>query len=199
MKLLFPIVSILIAGTLFFAFVQPLYGDVTQLKTEATAYSSALDNSTFLQKTQDALLSQYKNVQQSDKDRLNNFLPNTVDNIEFILQIEQMANLHNMSLKGIKFDPTFDQSTSATPVSGGVLTANSPDANLPYGTFSLEFQTEGTYSQFTEFLNDMEHNLRLVDIKSISFDVPTPLVKGTLGPDPNIYDFTLKVDTYWLK
>ncbi len=200
MKFLFPIVSILIAGALFFVFVQPLYGNVSQLKTEVAAYSSALSNSASLQKTQDTLLSQYKNVQQSNKDRLNDFLPNTVDNIEFILQIEQIANLYNMPLKNIKFDATQGATTAAAPVSAGVLTSGAPGANLPYGTFALEFQTQGTYAQFTVFLKDLEHNLRLVDVKSISFEVPPPPAKGTVNPpDPNVYDFTLKVDTYWLK
>ena len=202
MKFLFPIVAVLIAGTLFFVFVQPLYGNVSQLKTDVAAYSSALDNSTALQNTQDTLLGQYKNVQPSDQDRLSNFLPNTVDNIEFILQIEQIANIYNMPLSNIKFDSTPDptNATPAAPVSGGVLAASGTGTSLPYGTFSLEFQTQGTYSQFTAFLKDVEQNLRLVDVKSISFEVPPPPIKGSPATvDPNVYDFTLKVDTYWLK
>jgi hypothetical protein len=200
MKFLFPIVSVLIAGTLFFVFIEPLYSDITQTKAEVAAYSSALDNSTYLQNTQDTLLSQYKNVQPSDLDRLTDFLPNTVDNIEFILQIEQVANIYNMPLKNIKFDANTPDSTApVAPVSGGVLAAGSATADVPYGTFSLEFETEGTYAQFTSFLKDVEHNLRLVDVKSISFAVPAPAAKGTIGADPDVYDFTLKVDTYWLK
>jgi hypothetical protein len=216
MKFLFPIVSILISGALFFIFVQPLSADVSQLRTDVASYSVALDNSTFLQKTQDTLLDQYKNVQQSDQDRLGAFLPSTVDNIQFILQMEQIANLYNMPLKNIKFD-TPDDSTAAastpTPATGSVLVAGGPDANLPYGVFTLQFETDGTYDSFTSFLKDVEQNLRLADVQSISFEVPPPVLPGAQAPvavkgavgsdpnasDPNVYDFTVKVNTYWLK
>jgi hypothetical protein len=204
MKLLFPIVSILISGTIFFTLVKPLYGEVSQLRTNVAAYNTALENSASLQKTQDALLSQYKNISQDDKDRLSDFLPNTVNNIAFILQVEQIANLYNMPIKSIKFDapkPTDSTATPGQPADGSVLLGVDPTANLPYGIFSMEFTTEGTYPMFTSFLKDLEHNLRLVDIKSVAFDVPPPPTKGTVGvtQNPNIYTYTLKVDTYWLK
>lgn len=201
MRFFFPLLALLISGTVFFLVIQPWYGDVTQLRSDVAAYSTALDNSAYLQKTQSTLLDQYKNVQPDDKARLENFLPNTVDNIQFILQVEQLANLYSMPIKNIKFDtPKADSSDPASSTNGSILVAGGPTANLPYGTFTLEFETQGTYAQFNSFLKDLEHNLRLVDVKSLSFIVPPP-VKGApvAGMDPNVYNFTLKVDTYWLK
>jgi hypothetical protein len=58
----------------------------------------------------------------------------------------------------------------------------------------MEFVIEGRYDTFLAFLRDLELNLRLVDIKAISFQVPT---QATFGSD--IYSYTLKVETYWLK
>lgn len=199
MKLLFPIASLLISGTLFFAVVSPLYKDVSGLRNEVTAYNSALDNATYLQKTQDSLLDQYKNIKDTDKLRLENFLPNTVNNIEFILELEQIANLHNMPLKNIKFEtPKTNEKVVAKPQTTSMLMPTTSASNTAYGTFAIEFTTEGTYSSFASFLKDVEHNLRLVDIKSISFTTPPPPSKGDVS-DPNIYTYTLKVDTYWLK
>lgn len=201
MRFFFPLLALLISGTVFFLVIEPWYNDVTQLRSDVAAYSTALDNSAYLQKTQSTLLDQYKNVKPEDKDRLENFLPNTVDNIEFILQVEQLANLYSMPIKNIKFDTPKDTDPSGTtaPNSGSILVAGQT-TSLPYGTFTLEFETQGTYAQFNSFLKDLERNLRLVDVKSISFTVPPP-VKGTpaAGMDPNVYNYTLKVDTYWLK
>jgi len=47
----------------------------------------------------------------------------------------------------------------------------------------------------------LEHNLRLVDVKSISFLVPAAGTGAGAGAttNPNIYSYTLKIEIYWLK
>ena len=184
---------------MFFAIVNPLYNEVSGLRTDLAIYNTALDNSTELQKTRDSLVDKYKNIKQEDKDRLEHFLPNTVNNIKFILEIEQLANLHNMPITNIKFDPQKLQS-SAIPNGGNIIAANDPSSALPYGSFPIEFTTEGNYETFIIFLKDIEHNLRLVNVKSISFTVPSVASLGSSGSsDSGAYTYSLKIETYWLK
>jgi len=199
MKFIFSISLIIISGVLFFTIVNPIYGDVSKLRTEVATYNIALNNSKELQATRDQLVETYKNITQADRERLDHFLPNTVNNIKFILEVERIANLHSMSIKNIKFD-TKAQDTKIT-ASGAttVVAASDSSSSLPYGVFPIEFTTEGNYDTFALFLKDLEHNLRLVDIKSISFAVPATTDKPAAGYNPNIYTYTLKVETYWLK
>ncbi|MEK7586007.1 MAG: hypothetical protein AAB477_02115 [Patescibacteria group bacterium] len=199
MKFIFSILLLIISGILFFTIVDPLYGDVSKLRTEVATYNIALDNSTDLQKTRDQLVDNYKNINKDDKERLDHFLPNTVNNIKFILEIERIANSHSMPVKNIRFEPqkTSDVKTTANG-NTTVITSSDPSASLPYGSFPIEFTTEGDYNTFVLFLKDIERNLRLVDVKSINFTVPQ-LDKTTLGIDPNNYTYNLKVETYWLK
>ncbi len=206
MRFIFSISILIISGILFFTVVNPLYSDVSDLRKEVAAYNLALNNSTELQKTRDSLVDTYKNIKEEDRDRLEHFLPNTVNNIKFILEVERIANLHSMSLKNIKFDPpkTGDSKMmgtagGSTSTGGTLITTNDPSASKPYGVFPVEFTTEGNYSTFVLFLKDLEHNLRLVDIKSISFTVPNVDPKQGAQIDPNIFTYTLKVETYWLK
>jgi len=200
MKILFPISLLLISGILFFLVVDPLFTDVKQLRTNVATYNSALDNSTELQKIRDSLLEKYRNISQEDKDRLNNFLPNTVNNIKFILEIEQIANLHSMPLKNIKFESAKPNSQDEKMISdSNMIISNNKQDSLPYGIFPIEFIIEGSYDSFILFLKDLEKNLRIMDIQSISFVVPQPVAKTDTGEDPNIYGYTLKVKTYWLK
>jgi len=203
MRLLFPISFILISIIVFFAIVDPLYKEASALKGDVTTYNTALSNSKDLQETRDALVDTYKNIKQVDKDRLEHFLPNTVNNIKFILEIEQMANIHGMPIKNIKFEPEKLKDpkivVNTTPVSGPKSATDESDSK-PYGVFPIEFTTEGTYDKFVLFMKDMERNLRLVDVKSVAFSVPLPPSKDNpVTADPNIYTYVLKVDTYWLK
>ncbi len=200
MKIFFPIALILVSGILFFLFVDPLYKEVGKLRTDVLTYNTALGNSTNLQKTRDSLLEKYRNISQEDKDRLNNFLPDTVNNIRFILEIEQIANLHSMPLKNIKFDEKVQkEDEEVEPAGNNMIISKNTLKSTPYGVFPVEFITEGTYDSFVLFLKDIERNLRIMDIKNISFAVPQPVVKPESGYDPNIYSYTLKVETYWLK
>lgn len=200
MKLISSISFIIIAIVLFFVVIDPLYGEVNQLRTEVATYNTALNNSTDLQKTRDSLIEIYKNVKIEDKDRLSHFLPSAIGNIELILEIEKIANLHGMPIGNIKFDTKNLESQNGANTTGSVVvTENDPNASLPYGIFPMEFIIEGKYDTFVAFLKDLEHNLRLVDINSIIFDVPQTVITSLNTTDPNIYTYTLKVQTYWLK
>lgn len=206
MKLITSTLFIIISVVIFFVFIDPFYGEVRQLSADVSTYNTALNNSTELQKTRDSLIETYKNVTTADKDRLAHFLPSTIGNIELILEIEKIANLHGMPVGNIKFDTKNlgNQNTTNTPdTTGGtnnvVVAATDPVDNLPYGIFPMEFVIEGKYDTFVSFLGDLEHNLRLVDVKSVSFDVPVPSVSSGNTTDPNIYTYTLNVNAYWLK
>jgi len=182
----------LICVTLFITVVGPLYNNVSQLRIDVATYNAALANSNYLEKAQDALLGQYKNIQEDDRVRLEHFLPSSINNIEFILEIEQIANLHNMPIKDINFDSA---NTGEASPSSNTATATDPSSNKPYGTFPVEFTISGSYDSFESFLKDLEQNLRLIDVQSVSFSVPDATKDN---PNPT-YDFTLKVNTYWLK
>jgi len=202
MKSFTPILFLIISIALFFVVVEPLRKSVSQLKTDITAYNIALGNSTYLQKTQDKLLEDYKNIKQEDKDRLERLLPNTVNNIKFILEVERLANQYSMPIKNIKFETPIVASVNTGLQNNTLIISSDSKFSKPYGNFSIEFSTEGNYNSFTLFLKDLEHNLRLVDIKDISFSVPPALAVGATIPpgyNPDIYNYALKVETYWLK
>ncbi|MEI7688587.1 MAG: hypothetical protein WCI91_00170 [Candidatus Nomurabacteria bacterium] len=195
MKIIIPILFIVIAVLAFIFGVNPWYNDVNALRAEILDYNTALNNSAELLKAEDSLIGTYNGIKQSDKDRLSSLIPSSVNNIQFILEVERIANLHNMPIKDLKFEASRQTS------SGGAVVAQVGPDDKPYGVFPLEFSTEGTYDTFVLFLKDLEYNLRLVDVKSISFTVPTvdPSVKITDGLDPNVYKYSVKVETYWLK
>jgi len=197
MRFIFPLSFIIISAILFFIVANPLYKEVTVLRTDVALYDTALVNSKELQATQDKIFEEYKKITDSDKQRLEVFLPNTANNIRFILEMEQIALLNSMPIKNIKFE-------TPDPSKAPVADTNEISSLKSYGVFPIEFTTEGKYETFALFLKAIENNLRLVDVKSISFKVPDPtdpnLKNNRDQPsDPNVYTYRLKVETYWLK
>jgi Tfp pilus assembly protein PilO len=212
MKIISSILFLTASVLVFFFLIDPLYGDVKELRLNVSTYNSALSNSTDLQKTRDGLVESYKQISEKDREKLNHLLPSTINNIELILEIEKIANMHGMPVSDIKFDSTMGVNTNTedgSPSMGTtsrIMAENDPASYLPYGIFPISFSIEGKYSVFLDFLNDLEKNLRIVDVKSISFNVPesstgeqTVDVKNRKIIDPNIYRYLLKVETYWLK
>jgi hypothetical protein len=203
MRIFFPILLIIGGLVLFFIVIDPLYTNIKELKTDIGIYNVSLKNARALQETRDILLEKYRNIKREDKEKLNNLLPSNINNIKFVLEIEQIANIYSLPLKTIKFDERQlqeeGQEKNNSTTTGMIISGENKKDFLPYGIFPMEFVVEGTYESFLLFLKELEINLRVMDIKSISFVVPEPVVRSQEGSDPNIYNYTLKVETYWLK
>ncbi len=207
-----PIILIGIAGTGFFMLTKPIIGDISTINTEVASYNEALNNAVALENERDKLTKKYNAINPDNLAKLQKLLPDNVDNIRLILEIEKLAKPYGMILKDVKYDST--ASAPASPAATGTSTqttsttdtTNSPivvqnklvQENKEYGTLNLEFSTEGTYSNFINFSKDIESNLRIVDISSVAFSSDSGLVIGKVKlSDSYRYDF--KIKTYWLK
>lgn len=198
MRILFPLSFILIAGLLGFFVVSPLYANISELRTEVEAYNVALKSSSDLKNTRDSLIDVYKKIKQDDKDRLAHLIPSSMSNLEFILEVEKLASSHNMSINNIEFEKK-EIKKPAENKNMVIIEDDTNEEERTYGTFPIEFETEGTYSDFILFLKDLEFNLRLTDITSASFATQKPGIKTEEGKDPNVHLYKIKAETYWLK
>ena len=93
-----PIILIGIAASLFFMFTNPIYNDISILKTTLASYNEALDNSKALENERDKLTAKYNAINPDDLTKLQKLLPENVDNIRLILEIEQIAAPYGMTL-----------------------------------------------------------------------------------------------------
>lgn len=194
-RLIVPV--ILIGGAIagFLMIVSPTYQDVQQLKMQANSYNQALDNSKTLENERDKLMNKYKTIDDSNLKKLQKLLPDNVDNIRLILEIEKIAQPYGMVLKDVKYNaaPT-EQSTSGKAVQGGNA---SKTENKNYGDWDLEFSVQGPYANFLNFTSDLENNLRIVDIVSIQFS--SDVASGNRNVSSENYKYSFKIKTYWLK
>lgn len=187
-KFIIPSILIGVSVAGFFVFIDPLYKDITVLKQEVNSYDEALNNSKVLEQEKEILTKKYNIIGAENLDKLQKLLPSSVDNIRLVLEIEKIASLYGMSVKDVKYDSI--QSTAST---AGVLSGGTRNLVKDYETLNLEFSTEGTYTNFLNFIKNLENNLRIIDINSITFS-------STAGSSlQDIYKYTFKIKTYWLK
>ncbi|MFA6257815.1 MAG: hypothetical protein WC671_02260 [Candidatus Paceibacterota bacterium] len=199
-RFIIPIFLIGIAGSFFFIFTNPLYNNISALNLEIASYDGALDNSKMFEDERDKLTSKYNQIIPENLTKLQKLLPNNVDNIRLILEIGQIALPYGMVLKDVKYNVT-DTKTATTEGKGTVIKGGSAvETSKDYGVFDLEFSISGTYNDFISFTKDLESNLRIVDISSITFSSNT----GGAGNNSKInsseiYKYDFKIKTYYLK
>ncbi|MGB8815643.1 MAG: type 4a pilus biogenesis protein PilO [Minisyncoccia bacterium] len=190
MNFILPIILSLLSVGVFFGYVNPNYkgnagyieGDystygVTQLRVESAKYQASLDGSQKVLNKRKELTDKRNVISDSNKSRLTVLLPDNIDNLKLILEISNIASQRNLSLKNLSVGSTVKKSDAVGPDS------------TPYGTVSLSFAVNATYDNFLAFLRDLEDNLRIIDVSSISFN----------ASDNGFYDFNFTINTYWLK
>ena len=188
-----------IAGFLFFT--KPILGEITTIKQDVVSYNEALDNAKNLESERDKLTKKFNSIDPDNLLKLQKFLPDAVDNIRLILESEKIASPYGMVLKNISYDSqdksTNSTSSSSTGISGDKI---KKDTTKGYGIWNLGFSTEGSYSDFISFTKDLESNLRIVDIDSVTFSSNSAggVSLGKVKPN-DYYGYTFKIKTYWLK
>ncbi len=195
-RFVMPIILIAISLTVFFVFTNPIYKGIADLRTTEASYNEALGNSKALEDARDKLTFKYNSIDKADLAKLEKLLPESIDNIRLILEIEQIASPYGMVLKDIKYNAT--DKVDAASTAGGVRGTVDAMANKDYGVWDLEFSTTSSYNNFLNFTRDLEKNLRIVDISSIQFSSV-----ATGGPvsaaSADSYKYSFKIKTYWLK
>ena len=203
-----PIILIGTSIAFFFMITNPMYDNtsvdnpgILQLKSQIASYNEALDTSKELAKIRDQLTAQYNAIDPNNLIKLEKLLPDNINSIRLILEIEQIASPYGMVLTNIKYDSPSSTSaktadTSTVVVQGGdAAQASSKD----YGVFDLEFFTTGTYNNFINFTKDLESNLRIIDIDSVSISPNTDISVVNKKNSSDTYNYDFKIKTYWLK
>ncbi len=193
-KYILPTILIGVAVAGFFIWTDPIYKDISLKREKISSYNEALDNSKALEAERDKLTQKYNSFDVESLSKLQKLLPDNVDNIRLILEVEKIATPYGMALKNVKYDT--DSTAGVVPTQSG-NTGGENIAQKNYGIWNLEFSTQGTYSNFINFVKDLENNLRIVDISSVQFSSDT--TQGLNSSLAESYRYDFKIKTYWLK
>ncbi len=182
-KVIAPFLFIAIAVGLFFTYLDPAYKAVQALQLQESRLDKALTDSKSLQEKRASLLKRYADFSDSDVARLNKLLPDNVDNVRLVIDIDSIGASYNLTVRDYSFS-TADQGGEQNPAD--VL-----------GIARLSFGVQGSYRDFKAFLFDLESSLRLVDITSYSVTA-TPSGPTAEGARPG-NTYVVALQTYWLK
>ncbi len=170
----------------FFMYTKPTYDASGVIKVQAAEYDAALTKAAELQQLKQALLTQYNSFSKTDTDRLKKMLPDHIDNVRLILDLDNLAGASGLALQNVVVS-TPAESTSQSAAS------SISSSGQGYDSVTLSFTTIATYETFLKFLSELQTSLRIVDLVSLS------LGSGGTSSGVPLYTFDISLRTYWLK
>ena len=182
MRTILPLILLVAAVGLFFGYTNRAFQGTKDISAQAAAYDQALTTANQLKSQRDQLLSKRDTFSTDDVQKLERMLPDNVDNIRLIIDINSIAARHSLALKNVSLGTVSSGSTAQSAVAVGA-------SGSPVGSVDLGFTVTAPYTTFQAFLADLEHSLRLIDVEKITF-------KGAGTADSA--DYTLSIRTYWL-
>jgi len=182
MKNITAILLIILSALIFYMFIGPTYSVIQSRLADKAQYDQALNNSKKILDLRDQLLSKYNGFLPNDRARLEKFLPDQVNNIRLLIEVDSRARQYGLSLKDVSLG-TKNAAKSSVDSQNIDLTAS------PFNTVTLGFSVTGNYNSFLSFLKDLEKSLRVLDVTSIDFTPPADKPN-----DP--YDFKVSLNTY---
>lgn len=182
MQRLFPAVLIVIAVGIFFTYTSPTFsGPVAASQSKIKSYNSALEAADAFKDREAELQIERAAIAPDKLARLEAFLPDSVNNIQLILDLDALAARSGVRLSNFNIE---DTGTPGAPE--GELALESTN---PVGSIEITVTAVGSYNAFSTFLEAAEKSLRMLDVVALS-------VKGA---ETGVYSYDVTFRIYWLQ
>ncbi len=180
-SMLVAVLLIIAAFVVFFDLIQPTYSDLETMKGQQISLAKQLDSEQQLVANFQQLLSKYNSDTQTQQ-VLAAAMPSGPDVAGALAQIYGTAAADRLAVQGIAISapaPQVSQTTNPTVKAPGVVT--------------FQVTAGGSYDGIKQFLADLETNIRIFDVTSMS--VQPGGVSGKAGS--NFFILTVTASTYY--
>lgn len=171
---------IILTLSLGYFFVYPSFNEISLLVGEKEKYQHSLDLIADIENKKNELLTEFNKISATDKKNIDVVLPNSLDFVRLISQIDIIAGKHGISIDKIS-------SKEMDPSVGESIAEAGPQN--PYRSSLISFSFTASYDKFNSFMSNLEKSLRILDIKSVKI--------STL--ESGLYLYSVEFETYWLK
>ncbi len=187
MSRIIPIVFIVIAIGLFVGYVNPTYTQsIAAEKQQIASDDSALAAASTFNDKEGALLTQKNAIDSASLARVEAFLPDSVNNIQLIIDLEALAARQGIALSGFSISSNQNASSGAVGQPAATV-APLQSTSLTY-SLDLSVTATGTYQAFQSFLTAAEQSLRPLDIIQL----------GVSDSTTGVYTYNITFRIYWL-
>lgn len=181
-RFILPIFFMLIASGMYITYLNPSYGEIQALLKKKSDFEKSIVDASLAKQKIEELAAVEAGFPHDYEARLRTLLPDTIDPTRLVVEVNAMAARNGLRI--------------TTPVVG--VTPNSKKVVLPYVKHTITFTVRAPYTAFRTYLRDLESNLSLRDVSSLSFssqesDEDTQKYKN---PELVPHDYMITLITY---
>ncbi len=198
-KLITIVVLLAVSGGAFMQYIRPTYDHTQEVKVKVARLDEALSKTRNIRRVRESLSSRFAEFPESKIERLQKMLPDHVDNVRLVLDMDGIASQYGMRLQNVSVQNSKKPSTAGNDAALGAQSPGSlvigGSSDEPFQSLVLQFEVEATYEEFLLFMGDLESSLRIVNVEKLSM---SPVGNDTSEGEPK-YKYNLSLRTYWLK
>lgn len=188
-------ILIVLAIGIYLTYTSDKVKEVKAVQEANKEYITALKNAEELIKIRKDVMDKSNAISDADRKRLDKIIPNTVDNIRLIIDLNDIAQSTSITLRNIKANTSANAQKQANSVPAQQSPTTVPGGqsmsieNPVLDNVTVSFNVTTSYLQFIEFMRKLESSLRILDMTRLTVSVNQ---NGS-------YDFGVELKTYWLR
>jgi hypothetical protein len=164
------IVLLVLSTTLIFTFIKPAFGDIKMKQDRLFLYKDTVAKLEELNQTLQSLVSTKNAFSSNDLETLNVFIPETIDSLKVMRDIESMFVILNKPLlsltpKELVAPRSSEDGESESPV---IVPTGASITDTVHQDFEIKFV--GTYFDAKQILEMLERNETLLEVVEFSID-----------------------------
>lgn len=184
---IFPVFALFIAVGVFFVYVNPMWtGQIATTRAAIAADDGALASAAKYATQQNQLAAARDAIDATDLSLLETLLPDSVDNVGLILDLNALAARSKFSIVNIDVVTSTPNGAQTNTQASGALPASGLSA---LGSVDLSLSAVGSFAALQDFLTGVEKSTRLLDVRNL-------VVKGS---NTNVYNYQMTLRLYWLR
>lgn len=178
------LVLIVVSVVIITTYIRPTFESMQVTQDETTEYRTALENAAKFNEELGRLAQTANSFSVSERRALDRFLPEKVDEVRVMRDLETIVENNNMVLGSLSFEG--DGMSNITEVSNEETSQNKSPINV--GVARFELSVSGTYEQLKHLLQDIERNVYLLEVVTVDF----------IPAEGDLYTYSIRLETYSL-
>jgi Tfp pilus assembly protein PilO len=180
-KVIAPFLLLVASIGLIFSYVQPAWETLNTFQELELRLENAVRQTEQMLSTLTTLQNKYESFPPEEVRRLNQLLPDDVDAVRLIIDIDTIAEEHGLTIDNfaVPYINTKELTTEENVVESAVMSISA----------------KGSYASFKDFLFDIESSLTLLDVVNLNVHSGVPdYITGGIVPS-----YKIDLQTYWFK
>jgi Tfp pilus assembly protein PilO len=185
MKSILSILVISICVGMYFLYIKPLTVEIKVKNAQKAEYTKVLNRVKDIKEKREAIIADYNSISPEEVERLNKIVPEKINSVALLNDLNTIAERYSLVIKDFKLIESDNASHDV------VNQENSGTSK----TNQITLHVNGSYTDFLNFLEDIEYSLSLMDIVTLNI-IPGSLSKNG---EATTMEFALEANTYSLR